>query len=1285
MISQSRHAQRPHVDLGRTDARRRSRVLIALLTTAAALLSLTIFAAPSSAAACTVTWTGGGGDGQWQTDANWSTGAAPTASDHACVPAPASVQSTAAGNQAASVDVDGRLTVSGGSLTLGDAAGTSAVGQLTLEGGTLSGAGELDVTDAFSWTSGTMAGSGSTVIEAAATGSIAGNPNFWVTLNAQTIVNRGTLTWSTGSVWASDAAAVENEGTFYANSEGSSGLRAFSGDTPTFTNTGTVTKSAGGGTSLIEFQFDNQGTVTADSGRLSLAGGGIPGRTATGTWSADGTGASIVFSSGSFALGSAQLSGAISVNATVAANDVQAANAHITVGGGSLSVSDPATDSHVGQLTVEGGSVTGAGALRVADAFTWTSGTQSGAGQTIVESTATGSIAPFGTTWVTLDRRTLVNRGETTWSSGSVWASNAATISNTGTFHANSEGNNSLRWASGDAPTFSNEGTVDKTAGVGTSVSELPFDNQSTVDAQTGQLTFSGGGVPGSTADGTWTTGASSRIRLSGGSFSAGTWDLTGTIFISANVTADDLQGDDADLTLDGGTLTLSGADGTAARRAATTSVESRLRRLNLDGGTLAGAGPVGVSNNFNWTAGTMSGAGETRIDEGATATISSGSWVTLRQRQLINQGELTWSTGSVWGMDGAGIDNQGTLHANSEGADGLRSVSGEESTLTNNGILDKGAGAGSTRIGFQIDNENSVIARAGRLNLEGGTIPGIAQGGEWCGEDGGKTRFVSGTYTWTTSVRLCGDIDITGGLTAPSVDGSDADIDMSGGTLNLTGTVTRSSARTLALSGGTVTGPGALDIADEFDWTGGSMSGTGQTTLAQGGTGTISTSPTLWLTLDQRLLINHGETTWSSGSIRGFNGAAITNTGTFHANSEASEGLRSFSGEPSVFRNTATGTVDKATGNGAATVNFQFDNQNAVSAQTGELRFSGGGIPYESGPLINDPVLCPTPRNAQQGSWSASAAANATISFASSPCVTLGTGTDLSGAVRVNGATVLAGAVQGPDALVYVDGGTLALEEPAAAAVLQSLYVGGTISGPGDVEVCGNLTWQAGAMTGTGAVEICPGGTGQVSPPVGPVALDRVLVNSGDLTWSSGTLTMEPGSLLVNDGTLRANAESSPGLTTEGGALIDNRGLLRKDAGQGSTAINVHVDNPGTIDRVTGTLIVDSTSCQQGSNTGEEEDPAGAGEPQPEPSAYPTFFDDPEESPGEGWEWRGKAPEGGDKGSWYNPETEESWHPDLNHGGDIGPHWDYSKKGSDDAWRWGPDRIFRLKKSACS
>jgi RHS repeat-associated protein len=52
--------------------------------------------------------------------------------------------------------------------------------------------------------------------------------------------------------------------------------------------------------------------------------------------------------------------------------------------------------------------------------------------------------------------------------------------------------------------------------------------------------------------------------------------------------------------------------------------------------------------------------------------------------------------------------------------------------------------------------------------------------------------------------------------------------------------------------------------------------------------------------------------------------------------------------------------------------------------------------------------------------------------------------------------------------------------------------------------------------------------------------------------------------------------------------------------------------------------------------------------------STYPGA--DPSVSPGEGWEWRGPA----GKGSWYNPQTGESLHPDLEHPDPIGPHWDY-------------------------
>ena len=51
----------------------------------------------------------------------------------------------------------------------------------------------------------------------------------------------------------------------------------------------------------------------------------------------------------------------------------------------------------------------------------------------------------------------------------------------------------------------------------------------------------------------------------------------------------------------------------------------------------------------------------------------------------------------------------------------------------------------------------------------------------------------------------------------------------------------------------------------------------------------------------------------------------------------------------------------------------------------------------------------------------------------------------------------------------------------------------------------------------------------------------------------------------------------------------------------------------------------------------------------------------DPTKAP-PGTEWRGQpgSTPGNGKGSYYNPNTGESFHPDLNHPDPIGPHWDY-------------------------
>lgn len=67
----------------------------------------------------------------------------------------------------------------------------------------------------------------------------------------------------------------------------------------------------------------------------------------------------------------------------------------------------------------------------------------------------------------------------------------------------------------------------------------------------------------------------------------------------------------------------------------------------------------------------------------------------------------------------------------------------------------------------------------------------------------------------------------------------------------------------------------------------------------------------------------------------------------------------------------------------------------------------------------------------------------------------------------------------------------------------------------------------------------------------------------------------------------------------------------------------------------------------------------------------------DPTVSPGEDWEWRGPA----DKGSWYNPKTGETLHPDLEHPAPEGPHWDYIPRKNGPQYRVFPDNTIVPKK----
>lgn len=68
-----------------------------------------------------------------------------------------------------------------------------------------------------------------------------------------------------------------------------------------------------------------------------------------------------------------------------------------------------------------------------------------------------------------------------------------------------------------------------------------------------------------------------------------------------------------------------------------------------------------------------------------------------------------------------------------------------------------------------------------------------------------------------------------------------------------------------------------------------------------------------------------------------------------------------------------------------------------------------------------------------------------------------------------------------------------------------------------------------------------------------------------------------------------------------------------------------------------------------------------------------PSIPKDATQAPGPDWEWRGKGAPGSNKGSWVNPKTGETFHPDMNHPGPIGPHYDY-KTPNGDQYRVYPD-----------
>ncbi|WCB91758.1 hypothetical protein DSM104299_00435 [Baekduia alba] len=1158
-----------------------------------------------------------------------------------------------------------------------------ALGSLTQPGGTLTGAGQVQVDDALTWTGGQMTGTGSTILQPDGNGTIdAGPSSNSVALDARTLSNRGGLTFASGTLRALNAATLRNSGTLTLNSENDwfgSQVYDSGGDDSSLINTatGTLRKTGGSGSTRVNIPFDNEGAVDAQSGRLDFGGGGGP--STAGTWSATGAGTSVQFSGGAFTLGAdAQGAGALRVtDGSVTAPDLQLEGG-LTVTGGTLALTDDGTTSHARALTQSGGTIDGAGTLALSTTLSWTGGQMTGAGETALGSAGIGTIAAGGgSAWVALEQRTLRNAGDLTFTSGTLRALNGATVRNEGALNFNSENDwfgQQLYDAGGVArPRLVNaaSGTVRKTAGGGTTSFGVATESDGTIDAQTGQFRFNQSNAPVSFDDGS---------------------TLAGTITIAnAPVTVGDVHGEQADVRLDDGTLS------------ARSGAHAVLGTLRQNGGAITGAGDVAVSGLAQLDGGQQTGTGTTTIGPDATGTIAPGTgsaWIAIDQRTLSIEGAIEHVNGTIRMLNGGGVDVAGTLTENSQADWFGPSVYDSGGALSHvlvkpGGLLQKSAGTGTSGIGVPTQNEGKVKVTGGGT-IELGSREDVpdqpcTSGGWEIGPDGSHVLMSSGPRCLAADTELHGEFQLKNSarLTVANIDGADADFDLQGGTLNVTDTSTPTTLRSLHVNGGTLTGDGEVDVQGLFAWTAGTMSGLGSTVVENGASGQVDTGPDSGsVLLDQRTLTLNGTTTFPQGTVRTGNGATIRNGGTLTVNSQNDwfGGVFHDNGgsAPSKFLNLAGGTLRKLTGTGTTGIDIAFDNQGAVDAETGGLRFSRGGVPVSLPPVIDDPILCPQPRNPQYGSWTTSTGGGAEIDLSGPDCFVLGGGTVMTGTIHNTGATILAGSIQGLGATFYHEGGKLSFEDRNIPSVLGTLHLSANMEGPGEVDICDQFTWQGGVMSGTGATVICPGASGDFTPPFGDLQLQRALINSGSLTWGAGGFAMREGALFYNEGTFHANGETGT-LYGDASGLIDNVGTIVKDSGNGTTTIDQHIDNPGTVQRATGTLINEGQTCQaNNSGTGEGDQSGGGSDPQPEPSAFPPDPADGAQRPGPEWEWHGKEPEGGDKGAWVNPDTDEVWHPDLGHAEPIGGHWDFGYKGGD-YWRWTPDGGFSPKQSACA
>ncbi len=451
-------------------------IAAAVVITVSALIALTPLASAAEEPVCTDTWTAT--SGHWSETAHWSAGHTPTSADVACIPMGKQTELVFSEETGETGVLSGAGTVKidSGQLKIENALQPSDIATLKMDGssGVLTGAATLDVTSALNWTQGTMSGSGSTVVQAGVSGTLAGG------LTHRTFVNKGSLT-DESELFLKEGAQFNNKGSVTVNlqTEGPmAGNYAIAGESGTaLVNAGKLRHTEGTGFTHIELPFTNEGTIEVLSGTLQFRGRASS--TSTATWTAtEGEKpahiellGNFVTEEGSYIFNGGTVTGHVNFGGssdtlTTTGVNLTAATLHTATAKWQV----PSGTETVAGLEMPGGVLEGAGTLRISGRLEFTSNAKMvGTGQTIVEHGVAGHLGGA-------IERSLVNEGQLTTPESELFLGKGGYIENDGVLTDNYEVSFSIGVGSKDESIgIANYGVFQRSAcGVNKCTSERP-------------------------------------------------------------------------------------------------------------------------------------------------------------------------------------------------------------------------------------------------------------------------------------------------------------------------------------------------------------------------------------------------------------------------------------------------------------------------------------------------------------------------------------------------------------------------------------------------------------------------------------------------------------------------------------------------------------------------------------------------------------------------------------------------------------------------------------------